>query len=365
MVGVRVIYNGVASDLADDSVAGPVRGSSARLAPKGVSRRYLNADGSVNSASNPAVRGTVVALYATGGGLTNPVQPDGVPPTVAASLLLTSTVSVKQRGRGSHLRGNGAYLVGGTQVNFRVPNEPGVVSGYNSLHMDYRWPGIPIFPASSSSKTSGLNCWVRRGELRRCGSQEQDCRGAPRDGIKGNAAVEGGEPAMIVDCEAKQINVGYVFGSGPRRIILNRVLSRREVESGQNWCSGGVAQTVSGRCAICVGSRSEDGDKVMLLKMRIQPLIVIGHAAHPCFRFCPNQRWACSNGSSAPSSNIATRTFTSNRATLILRLASDWHEFHVGSGSTGLWRRRPRHRFAILGSRRWTSVRRSDGRAPR
>ena len=37
----------------------------------------LNQDGTVNSRFNPARLGTVVAIFATGGGLLNPLRPDG------------------------------------------------------------------------------------------------------------------------------------------------------------------------------------------------------------------------------------------------------------------------------------------------
>jgi uncharacterized protein (TIGR03437 family) len=37
----------------------------------------LNQDGTVNSASNAALAGTIVSVFATGLGLTNPVETDG------------------------------------------------------------------------------------------------------------------------------------------------------------------------------------------------------------------------------------------------------------------------------------------------
>jgi uncharacterized protein (TIGR03437 family) len=37
----------------------------------------LNADGTVNSAGNPAARGSMVTLFATGEGVTNPADSDG------------------------------------------------------------------------------------------------------------------------------------------------------------------------------------------------------------------------------------------------------------------------------------------------
>jgi len=37
----------------------------------------LNQDGSINSASNPAAKGSIIAMFATGDGLESPSQPDG------------------------------------------------------------------------------------------------------------------------------------------------------------------------------------------------------------------------------------------------------------------------------------------------
>jgi uncharacterized protein (TIGR03437 family) len=43
----------------------------------------LNADGTVNSAANPAARGATVTLFATGEGVTNPADADGVVETTS------------------------------------------------------------------------------------------------------------------------------------------------------------------------------------------------------------------------------------------------------------------------------------------
>jgi uncharacterized protein (TIGR03437 family) len=44
----------------------------------------LNADGTVNSANNPAARGSVITLFATGEGITSPADVDGVVETSSA-----------------------------------------------------------------------------------------------------------------------------------------------------------------------------------------------------------------------------------------------------------------------------------------
>jgi uncharacterized protein (TIGR03437 family) len=54
----------------------------------------VNADGSVNSASNPAARGTIVQIYATGGGQTTPGSSTGLVAAGPANLLETPVVQI-------------------------------------------------------------------------------------------------------------------------------------------------------------------------------------------------------------------------------------------------------------------------------
>jgi uncharacterized protein (TIGR03437 family) len=54
----------------------------------------VNQDGSFNSASNPAARGTAIQIYATGGGQTSPPSSTGSVAQGAASLALSTTVTI-------------------------------------------------------------------------------------------------------------------------------------------------------------------------------------------------------------------------------------------------------------------------------
>jgi uncharacterized protein (TIGR03437 family) len=54
----------------------------------------VNPDGSVNSASNPAARGTFVQIYATGGGQTAPAGSTGAVAAGPANLLATPVVQI-------------------------------------------------------------------------------------------------------------------------------------------------------------------------------------------------------------------------------------------------------------------------------
>jgi len=86
----------------------------------------LNQDGSVNSQSNPASRGSVVALFATGGGVTTPASADGlltslVPPYPAPALL---PVSVSIEGLPAEIKYVGAapgLVAGVLQIDVVVP----------------------------------------------------------------------------------------------------------------------------------------------------------------------------------------------------------------------------------------------------
>jgi uncharacterized protein (TIGR03437 family) len=92
-----VIYNGTSSNISSIPLA---------LAAPGIflanySTRQaaaLNADGSPNSQSNPAKRGTVVAFFGTGGGDTNPPGVDGGFWSTSPLAKLIQPVSVQMGG---------------------------------------------------------------------------------------------------------------------------------------------------------------------------------------------------------------------------------------------------------------------------
>jgi uncharacterized protein (TIGR03437 family) len=83
----------------------------------------LNQDGSVNSRTNPAARGSVVVLYATGGGITNPASVDGVlasQPYPVPMLPVTVTIDYLP----AHINYAGAapgMVAGVMQINVVVP----------------------------------------------------------------------------------------------------------------------------------------------------------------------------------------------------------------------------------------------------
>jgi uncharacterized protein (TIGR03437 family) len=123
---IRVQYNGIAF--------GPVVVPVAFAAPElfrlhpGVSTQAaaLNQDGTVNSSTNPAPRGSIVALYATGFGLTTPGCLTGaLNPPSAANLRATVSSWATPPGVPQVLYAGGAptLLCGVQQINLRIPDQ--------------------------------------------------------------------------------------------------------------------------------------------------------------------------------------------------------------------------------------------------
>ncbi len=84
----------------------------------------LNQDNSVNDALNPAPRGSVVQIFATGGGVTSPSATDGAIAPASPLHLLTETVQAEIGGLSANVLFAGAppaLVFGVVQVNAEVP----------------------------------------------------------------------------------------------------------------------------------------------------------------------------------------------------------------------------------------------------
>jgi uncharacterized protein (TIGR03437 family) len=85
----------------------------------------LNQDSTVNAPSNPAARGSVVAIYLTGGGVTNPASVDASLTTTTPPLpMLTLPVSALIGGSVAQVQYSGGApggIAGFTQINLVVP----------------------------------------------------------------------------------------------------------------------------------------------------------------------------------------------------------------------------------------------------
>jgi len=89
----------------------------------------INADGTVNSAANPAVGGTVVTFYINGAGILSPLPQDGTAGKSGQNLVAPITVSVAVHQSGTddgsiEYAGAAPGLAGILQLNVRVPGPP-------------------------------------------------------------------------------------------------------------------------------------------------------------------------------------------------------------------------------------------------
>ena len=119
-VNVQVVNNGIASTSVSESV---VATSPAIFNLGNNAAAVINQDGTVNGASNPAARGSYVAIYATGEGQTTPPGIDGfVPASVSALSRPNAGVSVfMDQFPATVLYAGTASFDGFFQVNVTVP----------------------------------------------------------------------------------------------------------------------------------------------------------------------------------------------------------------------------------------------------
>jgi uncharacterized protein (TIGR03437 family) len=120
---IQVVYQGKTTA----SVTVPVEAASPAvfsvMGNGGGQGAILNQDGSVNSRTNPATRGSVVVLYATGGGLMTPATPDGLL-TSAPYPKTMLPISVSINGLPAEITYAGAapgLVAGALQINVVVP----------------------------------------------------------------------------------------------------------------------------------------------------------------------------------------------------------------------------------------------------
>jgi len=82
----------------------------------------VNQDGSINTPSNPASRGTAIQIYATGGGPTSPASNAGDVAKTAASLTLPVTLTIGGENAQVLYAGNApGEVVGLVQINAMIP----------------------------------------------------------------------------------------------------------------------------------------------------------------------------------------------------------------------------------------------------
>ena len=110
----------------------------------------LNQDFTVNTAANPSDRSSVVSLYLTGLGQTNPASVDGQVVGTIANLVTPVTVTINGLNAEVLYGGNAPNLVPGlAQVNVRIP--AGAISGPNTIRVT----------SGSATSTGNVTVFVR------------------------------------------------------------------------------------------------------------------------------------------------------------------------------------------------------------
>ena len=114
---VLVTYQGASLVTRSSAVVVPVR-----TTHPGVLPQLFNQDGSPNSATNPAATGSIIILFATGQGVTNPASPTGAFP-VDVYPRASAPVSLDIGGQTAELafQGQAPGTAGVMQVNAKVP----------------------------------------------------------------------------------------------------------------------------------------------------------------------------------------------------------------------------------------------------
>ncbi len=120
-VNVEVIYQGQSAGTVTVPVATSSPGIFTVLAGTGLAEA-VNQDGTLNSTIDPAPRGSVVSLYATGEGITQPAGADGVPATgTSTAPVLPVTVTIGGSPAQVAYAGEAPGFVGLLLVNVQVP----------------------------------------------------------------------------------------------------------------------------------------------------------------------------------------------------------------------------------------------------
>jgi uncharacterized protein (TIGR03437 family) len=121
---VQVSYQGQLSNSVAEPVASVAPGVFTVSASGSGPGAIVNQDGTVNSASNPAALGSIVLVYATGEGQTNPAGVDGQPDAPPLPQPITQPVTATVGGVAASVEyagGVSGLVAGVLQVNVQIP----------------------------------------------------------------------------------------------------------------------------------------------------------------------------------------------------------------------------------------------------
>jgi uncharacterized protein (TIGR03437 family) len=149
---VQLVFRGVPSNVIQLPLADSAPGLLVPLATTDAAA--FNQDGTLNSASNAAPRGSILTVFATGCGQTSPASATGVPaqlPPPAPALPVTLTIA--NRPAEILFAGAAPGLVGATQINLRIPPDVPVESP----------PGraLLILAVGGHASRPGITFWIK------------------------------------------------------------------------------------------------------------------------------------------------------------------------------------------------------------
>jgi uncharacterized protein (TIGR03437 family) len=133
-INMVVQFNGISSATVSVPVASSVPGMFTSNASGTGQAAAVNQDGTLNSASNPASRGSIVSLYLTGDGIETPQPLDGKIAATAPWPAPAANITVSIGGQSAALQYSGAApasVAGLMQINVTIPD--GVASGPNEV----------------------------------------------------------------------------------------------------------------------------------------------------------------------------------------------------------------------------------------
>jgi uncharacterized protein (TIGR03437 family) len=123
---VEVSYNGKTTYSAQIPVVGAVPGIATSSGLGGGQAAVVNQDGTINSRKNPAVKGSIIALFLTGTGQTTPSGVDGIlagPSLPAPTAQVSAVIQTGNQNIGLQniFVGNAPGSIGLTQLNVKLP----------------------------------------------------------------------------------------------------------------------------------------------------------------------------------------------------------------------------------------------------
>jgi uncharacterized protein (TIGR03437 family) len=145
---VQLVYREVPSNTVELEIAAAAPAIFTTFAG-GSDALALNADGTINGPGNPAPRGSIIAIFATGAGQTTPPSATGVPAAVAPESLKAS-LSIAGQPAEILYAGPAPTLVGVAQINARIP----------ATLNDSSRAALVLTVGAAASRT-GVVIWVR------------------------------------------------------------------------------------------------------------------------------------------------------------------------------------------------------------